>query len=245
MFYLAPHPKLVRPRRGSPLMFTVPWVEKYLSRVRPWHVIAIWVPVALYMLYLGSSQTGPLAAAGCVAAGAFSWTFLEYLLHRWVFHFQPDARSGLQRDASFLIHGIHHDYPWDRDRLVMPPTVTALIAIGVWFAFRWMGNAEHAWFAGLVAGYIWYDLTHYYLHHAAPTTAAGKWLRKYHLVHHFQTPDRRYGITTPLWDLVFRTYPRDRWRNWARACRARRSRVPAPPPLAFPFSRWEISGRSR
>ena len=46
MFYLAPHPKLDRPRRGSPLMFTVPWVEKYLSRVRPWHVIAIWAPVA-------------------------------------------------------------------------------------------------------------------------------------------------------------------------------------------------------
>ena len=98
MFYLAPHPKLDRPRRGSPLMFTVPWVEKYLSRVRPWHVIAIWVPVALYMLYLGSSQTGPLAAAGCVAAGAFSWTFLEYLLHRWVFHFQLQDGHWLIKD---------------------------------------------------------------------------------------------------------------------------------------------------
>jgi len=213
MFYLAPHPKLVRPRRGSPLMFTVPWVEKYLSRVRPWHVIAIWVPVALYMLYLGSSQTGPLAAAGCVAAGAFSWTFLEYLLHRWVFHFQPSTRSELQRDASFLIHGIHHDYPWDRDRLVMPPTVTAVIAIAVWVAFRWMGGLEYAWFAGMVAGYVWYDLTHYYLHHAVPRTAFGKWLRKYHLVHHFQTPDVRYGITSPLWDFVFRTYPRDRYQG--------------------------------
>ena len=70
-----------------------------------------------------------------------------------------------------------------------------------------------AWFAGTVAGYVWYDLTHYYLHHAAPTTAAGKWLRKYHLVHHFQTPDRRYGITTPIWDFVFRTYPRDRYQG--------------------------------
>jgi len=75
----------------------------------------------------------------------------------------------------------------------MPPTVTAVIAVLVWVAFRWMGAVEYAWFAGTVGGYIWYDLTHYYLHHAAPTTAAGKWLRKYHLVHHFQTPDRRYG----------------------------------------------------
>ena len=70
----------------------------------------------------------------------------------------------------------------------MPPTVTALIALAVWFGFRWLGGAEHAWLAGIVGGYVWYDLTHYYLHHAAPTTAYGKWLRRYHLVHHFQTP---------------------------------------------------------
>jgi sterol desaturase/sphingolipid hydroxylase (fatty acid hydroxylase superfamily) len=128
--------------------------------------------------------------------------------YRFIFHFEPAPASALQRDASFLIHGIHHDYPWDRDRLVMPPTVTAVFAVIVWFACRWMGTVEYAWFAGTVAGYIWYDLTHYYLHHAAPTSDAGKWLRKYHLVHHFQTPDRRYGITTPLWDFVFGTYPR-------------------------------------
>ena len=70
-------------------------------------------------------------------------------------------------------------------------------------------------FAGLVLGYVWYDLTHYYLHHALPTTAMGKWLRKYHLVHHFKTPGVRYGITTPLWDLVFGTYPKDSYQEKA------------------------------
>jgi len=210
MFYLAPHPKLDRPRHGSPIMFTVPWVEKYFSRVRPWHVVAIWGPFTIYMLYRASAYMGALAMTAWAALGVFSWTLLEYLLHRWIFHFAPDHASETQRDASFLIHGIHHDYPWDRDRLVMPPTVTAVIAVVVWFSFRWMGELEYAWFAGTLAGYIWYDLTHYYLHHAAPTSAAGKWLRKYHLVHHFQTPDRRYGITTPLWDFVFQTYPHDK-----------------------------------
>ena len=34
--------------------------------------------------------------------------------------------SEMQKEASWLIHGIHHEYPWDRDRLVMPPTVTVL-----------------------------------------------------------------------------------------------------------------------
>jgi dihydroceramide fatty acyl 2-hydroxylase len=211
MFYLVPHPKLDRPRRGSPVMFTIPWVDKYFSRVRPWHVVVIWGPFMLYMLHLASGSIA--ASTALFAAGVLSWTLLEYLLHRYIFHFDPRHDSELQRDASWLIHGIHHDYPWDRDRLVMPPAVTAVIALVVWFGFRWLGASEHAWFAGLVGGYIWYDLTHYYLHHAAPTTAAGKWLRRYHLVHHFQTPDIRYGITTPLWDHVFGTYPRDRYQR--------------------------------
>lgn len=194
-------------------MFTIPWVDKYFSRVRPWHVIAIWGPFTLYMLWRAAQSLGAWTIAGWAALGVFSWTLLEYGLHRFVFHYEPAPDSQLQQDAMFLIHGIHHDYPWDRDRLVMPPTVTAIIAVSVWFAFRWLGSAEHAWMAGMVAGYVWYDLTHYYLHHAAPTTAAGKWLRRYHLVHHFQTPEVRYGITTPLWDLVFRTYPRDQYQG--------------------------------
>jgi dihydroceramide fatty acyl 2-hydroxylase len=212
MFYLAPHPKLDRPRRGSPVMFTIPWVDKYFSRVRPWHVVGIWGPFTLYLLYQARALAAA-AIAGWAVLGVFSWTLLEYVLHRYVFHFKPNPKSELQRDASWLIHGIHHDYPWDRDRLVMPPTVTALIAVAVWFLFKFLGRAEHAWMAGLVGGYVWYDLTHYYLHHAAPTTRFGKWLRRYHLVHHFQTPDVRYGITTPLWDHVFRTYPKDRYQG--------------------------------
>ena len=135
-------------------MFTVPWVEKYLSRVRPWHVVTLWGPLTLYLIYRAAAWQAAPAIAAWFALGVFSWTLLEYLLHRFVFHFEPAPSSELQRDASFLIHGIHHDYPWDRDRLVMPPTVTAVIAVVVWLAFRWMGPLEHAWFAGLVAGYV-------------------------------------------------------------------------------------------
>ncbi|HET9754431.1 MAG TPA: hypothetical protein VFP52_15775 [Myxococcales bacterium] len=61
MFYLAPHPKLDRPRRGSPVMFTIPWVDKYFSRVRPWHVVTIWGPFTLYMLWRAGQSTGAAA----------------------------------------------------------------------------------------------------------------------------------------------------------------------------------------
>ena len=217
MFYLAPHPKLDKPRRGSPRMFTVDWVEKYFSRVRPWHVVAIWGPFIAYMSWLGLTDEVASAPAflGITVLGVLAWTLLEYGLHRFVFHFKPADDSPLQQDMSWLIHGIHHDYPWDGDRLVMPPIVSILVAVGLWFPAKAVFGMHHVWgfMGGLAIGYVWYDLTHYYLHHAVPRTALGRWLRKYHMVHHFATPHVRYGISTPLWDLVFGTYPKDRYQD--------------------------------
>ena len=212
MFYLAPHPKLDRPRRGSPRMFTIDWVEKYFSRVRPWHVVALWVPFTLWMTFKGFAHAGESIGgyALFLPLGVLGWTLLEYGLHRYIFHFKPAESSDFQKDLSFLIHGIHHDYPWDGDRLVMPPTVSALIAGLLWFPCKaLMGAHVYAFFAGLVGGYVWYDLMHYYVHHGVPKSPLGKWMRKYHLVHHFATPSVRYGITSPLWDVVFGTYPKD------------------------------------
>jgi dihydroceramide fatty acyl 2-hydroxylase len=224
MFYLAPHPHLEKPRRGSPRMFTIDWVEKYFSRVRPWHVVAIWVPFSLWMTWLAFQRGGESAGGYAIffPLGVLAWTLVEYGLHRGVFHFEPRADSDFQKDVSWLIHGIHHDYPWDADRLVMPPTAAALIAVLLWWPAKlaFAGHA-YAWFAGVVMGYVWYDLTHYYLHHAIPKSAAGKWMRKYHLVHHFKTPHVRYGITTPLWDLVFGTYPKDKYEESADELEAR------------------------
>ncbi len=215
MFGLAPHPPLPRPSRGSPRMFKSDWVETYFSRVKWWQVVAIWVPVALgsFAWTLQKPGAGASAALGCIALGLFAWTLLEYLLHRFLFHFKPDPRSELQVDAMWLIHGIHHDYPSDPDRLVMPPFATLVVAALLWMPILWtFGPVYHtAFFGGLVLGYVGYDLTHYWLHHAVPTSDLGKWMRKYHMVHHFSTPEVRFGISTPLWDVVFRTYPKDRW----------------------------------
>jgi 4-hydroxysphinganine ceramide fatty acyl 2-hydroxylase len=59
--------------------------------------------------------------------------------------------------------------------------------------------------AGLLTGYIVYDMTHYYTHHARPKTRWGKWLKAWHLAHHHKYWTRMYGVSSPIWDLVFRT----------------------------------------
>lgn len=211
MFWLAPHPDVPRPQQGSPRMFRVEFIEKYLSRVKPWHVVLVWAPLSAYLLWHGlrDAAVSLPAWAGLALGGVFFWTFLEYLLHRFVFHFHFDKKSEVQNDLSFLIHGIHHDYPNDADRLVMPPVITAIVAVAVgtplWFALG--PHAFYAFFGGTVAGYIWYDLTHYALHHVKSFTPWGKKQKQYHMVHHYQTPEIRYGVTTPIWDVVFGTYP--------------------------------------
>ncbi|NMD30807.1 MAG: fatty acid hydroxylase, partial [Chloroflexi bacterium] len=36
-----------------------------------------------------------------------------------------------------------------------------------------------------------------------------KFLKRYHMQHHYKTPDQRYGVTVVWWDRVFNTYPAD------------------------------------
>ena len=211
MFWLQPHERPTVPRRGSPRMFRVDWIEAYLSRVRPWHVLVIWVPVALWFALrtVRTPGVGLLGALALLLGGLFAWTFLEYAAHRWAFHFRPDPGSELQRDLSFLIHGVHHDWPYDPDRLVMPPILSVPIAIAIGFAMRAVTGPKlfPGLYSGLIAGYLWYDMTHYAVHHLKQRTAFGKLQRRNHLVHHFTQPEARYGVTTPLWDLFFGTYP--------------------------------------
>lgn len=211
MFWLEPHDTPEVPQRGSPRMFRVDWIEDYLSRVRPWQVLVVWVPVSLWFLVQAAliPGVGLSGAAGLFLAGVAAWTLLEYVLHRWVFHFVPSAGSEFQRDVAFLIHGVHHDWPHDPDRLVMPPVVAFLLAIVIGTPMRALTGPVlfPGLFAGLVAGYVWYDMTHYAVHHYAQHTALGRLQRRNHLVHHFAQHDARYGVTTPIWDICFGTYP--------------------------------------
>ena len=210
MFYLAQRKALERPQRGSPRMFRVDFLEKHLSRVRPWHVVGLWGPVVVGLLAwaLSLPSLGLAAVLGLGLSGLFGWTLLEYLLHRFLFHFPVRPGSELQRDLFFLIHGVHHDYPYDADRLVMPPIASLFIALVLAPPLFLALVRVHfpAAFAGLVAGYLWYDLTHYAVHHWRPRTALGRWQRRNHMVHHFQGEPILFGVTSPLWDRVFGTY---------------------------------------
>ena len=195
---------------ASPPLFDSDFLN-FFSRVHPAIPAIVFVPVIVAMQWLGGD--GGLAGwelALLTAAGVAIWTLTEYWLHRLVFHWEPDNAFG--RRMHFVIHGIHHDHPNDKLRLVMPPAVSIPLAALFFAAFALLFGMPAAFpvFAGLLVGYLVYDYTHYYVHHFVPRSALGKRLREQHMRHHFQDHRFGYGVSSPLWDVVFGTLPRKR-----------------------------------
>ena len=186
-------------------MFESDFME-FFSRVHPVIPLALYLPVVGYMLYvsLWRRQLSSVAVAALFLLGILLWTLIEYLIHRYIFHYEPKTRWGKQ--LHFVIHGVHHDYPNDARRLVMPPAISiplAFLFFGLFFLI--FGSLAPAVFAGLVFGYLCYDMLHYATHHLAMKSGVWLWLKQYHLRHHFKDDHVGYGISSPLWDYVFRT----------------------------------------
>lgn len=185
-------------------VFKNTFIENWFAQAHP-ITPGIWFgPFVIYGLYAGWMSQGWLALPA-FAGGWLITSFIEYALHRFIFHFEPKNQE--QRLQAFLLHGYHHDFPNDPMRLVLPPIgiwpFAAIIAGIWWFAFG-------AWFwpvfAGTAAGYIAYDWIHYYTHHFNPKSGVLRWIKRYHMLHHHDSPNHRYGITSPLWDFVFGTF---------------------------------------
>lgn len=187
---------------------------EFFTHISPIIVLIIWLPVAGFFIYRSVSDDFDrihVVLFG-IFLGLFLWTLTEYLLHRFLFHFP--AKNAWQTRISFLFHGIHHEQPRIKTRLVMPPVVSipmALIFYGFfWILFSYLLSSA-AWFspvfAGFILGYIFYDMTHYATHHFRMKKGYFRRVRQHHMHHHFQTPEQRFGVSSPVWDNVFGTLP--------------------------------------
>ncbi len=195
---------------ASPPLFKSRFLD-FFSRIHPAVPAVIYIPVIIGLVVLGVDRgAGAGETVLLVLAGLFIWTLSEYWLHRKIFHWEPDHPIG--RRMHFIIHGVHHDHPNDRMRLVMPPGASIPLALLFFGAFWLIFGSPTAYplFAGFLVGYLVYDYMHYYLHHFVPKSDRGKRLREHHMRHHFQDHRYGYGVSSELWDVVFRTRPRQR-----------------------------------
>jgi sterol desaturase/sphingolipid hydroxylase (fatty acid hydroxylase superfamily) len=182
-----------------------------LSHVHPLTPLLLWGPVVVWLLWrslaLHQLPLGPVLAIG--VAGMFIWTLTEYLLHRFLFHFPARSKAG--KWLVFLFHGNHHHDPKDKTRLVMPPAGAIPIMAALYLLFGMV--LPHPWIepftAFFIVGYLIYDYIHYSTHHFPMRNPVAKYLKLYHLKHHFSGQEGRYGVSSPLWDKVFQTSASD------------------------------------
>jgi 4-hydroxysphinganine ceramide fatty acyl 2-hydroxylase len=186
-------------------MFESNFME-FFSHVHPAIPVILYGPIIALMLYLAFVQKGLsfLTVLGFFVIGVLTWTLLEYVIHRYVFHYKPKTRVG--KLLHFIMHGVHHDYPNDATRLVMPPIISVPLAVAFYVVFiLTLGRFAPAALAGFGFGYVCYDTIHYATHHFAMKRGVWRWLKHYHLRHHYQDDHAGYGVSSPLWDYVFGT----------------------------------------
>ena len=195
--------------RASPSMFESRLLDAF-SRVHPSVPVIVFAPAIVALAAWELDFLGVLSLIGLMALGYAAWTLFEYWLHRLVFHFEPE--DGIGARMHWIIHGVHHEHPNDPLRLVMPPAVSIPLAAIVFGLLLLVLGERYApgVGAGFFAGYLAYDMLHYYVHHFTPRTRVGRMLRERHMRHHFQDDTKGFGISAPYWDEVFRTSPRSR-----------------------------------
>lgn len=187
---------------------------EFFTHISPVTIVIIWLPIAVYALTQAFNSTAVVGSwwyiPVAILIGFILWSLTEYVMHRFVFHFKP--KTAMQERISFLFHGVHHAQPQLKTRLVMPLPVSiplALVFYGLFYLVLAMILKIPYWiapmFGAFLLGYLAYDITHYATHHFPMRKGYWKFLKRYHNQHHYKAPDRQYGVTSPVWDKVFRT----------------------------------------
>ena len=193
--------------KGQGRVFRNDYLEM-MTKTHPIVIYSIYFPIIAFMLYYGISykQISPGKEALLFIIGFFSWTLFEYFLHRTIFHMIVETPRA--KKIIYKLHGVHHEYPRDRERLFMPPVPSLIIACLVFsIVHTAIGWYSMAFFPGFLLGYLAYGSMHFAIHAFTPPKYLKALWRNHHL-HHYKTPDKGFGVSSVIWDVIFGTVPK-------------------------------------
>lgn len=143
------------------------------------------------------------------AIGALVFFGSEYTTHRFLFHAHP-SRIPWVLKLQHRLHYDHHIDPGKLDLLFLPvwfliPTIA--FYYGVYFAVTRNAALAFSLAFGSVCALFYYEWVHFVAHTPiAPVTPLGRYVKKYHLWHHFKNENFWFGVTNPSMDYVGGTY---------------------------------------
>jgi sterol desaturase/sphingolipid hydroxylase (fatty acid hydroxylase superfamily) len=193
--------------KGTKVLFKNPIIEK-LSRTH------IAVPISILSIYaigllcqaIFYTEIHGFIIAGLFFAGLFLFTFVEYMMHRYVFHMSTETK--VKEKMQYAFHGVHHEFPKDKDRLAMPPLVSFALATVLLFIVKFfIGDYVFGFLPGFLIGYSLYLGVHFIVHAYQPPKNFFKVLWINHGIHHYKDDDKAFGVSSPMWDYIFGTNP--------------------------------------
>ncbi len=191
--------------KGQAQIFKNQHIE-FLTKTHPLVIWSLYLPVLFYFPYFSIHDLyfSVPTSVSFFLLGVFFWTFTEYILHRFVFHYQPISKIGLR--INYILHGNHHEFPRDRERLFMPAMPSILLAsIFLTIFYLTLGEKAIPFFPGFMFGYLMYGSMHYAIHAWNPPFKWMKGLWRNHHLHHYKHADLGFGVSSTLWDHIFGT----------------------------------------
>ena len=191
--------------KGQAQLFKNNYLE-YLTKTHPLVIWGLYLPILILLPIYAFNYIGfsGLNIFLLFLGGIFFWSLFEYLMHRFVFHYVAHTDRG--KRINYVLHGNHHEYPRDKERLFMPAAPSLIISSTLFFLF-WLVLDKNifAFFPGFILGYLIYGSMHYAIHAWNPPFKWMKGLWRNHHLHHYKLDHKAFGVSSTLWDHVFGT----------------------------------------
>lgn len=196
--------------KGQARLFKNHYLE-YLTKTHPLVIWGMYLPIIGFLLYFSYTvkNLSVFSLLLSFAAGIFFWSFFEYIMHRFVFHFVSENEKA--KKIIYVMHGNHHEYPRDKERLFMPPVPSIILSSVIFSVMFFLSKAiginefVFSFFPGFIFGYLMYGTMHYAIHAWNPPFKWMKPLWRNHHLHHYKQQERGFGVSSTLWDHVFGT----------------------------------------
>lgn len=199
----------MRPRgiknSGQARLFENDFLEM-LTKTNPFVIWGVYIPILSYLLFRAHViyEIEITSLILLFFSGMIYWTLFEYIAHRFLFHMVSDNLK--TKKIAYILHGNHHEYPRDRQRLFMPLVPSLLLATTLFgLHYLVLGINTWAFFPGFMIGYLSYASMHYAIHAFEPPFKFMQPLWRNHQLHHYKDEHLGFGVSNTFWDRVFGT----------------------------------------